>query len=175
MWPFCPCCYCELFHLWQLVHSSQATSTDIDCTPHTIDFDTTALYIQHKASSSALLRKINIIAIHRLAFAYLTTTRHITLPLYFIYGLGVASQASLDNEVCLWYTAYVSISFVSFSIFDEKPIWQWYIKRTWIHHASIPCCHLCWQESGEYKREKTCACRKHLPSNLNREHTILER
>ncbi len=77
-------CCCLLSCLWQLVHGSQATGTDIYCTLNTIDFDTTALYIQYKASSSALLRKINIIAIHRLAFAYLTTTGHITLPLYFI-------------------------------------------------------------------------------------------
>src|SRR6266700_68151 len=77
-------CYCLLPRLWQLVHGSQATSTDIYFAPNTIDFDTTALYIQHKATSRALLRKINIIAIHRLAFAYLTTTRHISLPLYFV-------------------------------------------------------------------------------------------
>jgi len=77
-------CCCLLSCLWQLVHSSQATSTDIYFALNTIDFNTTALYIQHKASSRALLRKINIIAIHRLAFAYLTTTRHITLPLNFM-------------------------------------------------------------------------------------------
>jgi len=77
-------CYCLLSRLWQLVHGSQATGTDIYCALNTIDFDTTALYIQHKASTCALLRKINIIAIHRLAFAYLTTTRHITLPLNFM-------------------------------------------------------------------------------------------
>ena len=75
---------CLLSRLRQLVHGSQATSTDIYSVLNTIDFNTTALYIQHKASSRALLRKINIIAIHRLAFAYFTTTRHLTLPLYFI-------------------------------------------------------------------------------------------
>jgi hypothetical protein len=74
-------CCCLLSCLLQLVHGSQATGTDIYFAPNTIDLDTTTLHIQHKASSRALLRKINIIAIHRLAFAYLTTTRHITLPL----------------------------------------------------------------------------------------------
>ena len=41
--------------LWQLVHRSQATSTDIDGTFNTIDFNAVALYIQHKATTRPLL------------------------------------------------------------------------------------------------------------------------
>jgi len=68
--------------LRQLAHGSQATSTDIDGAFNAIDFHVVALDIQHKAAARALLRERHIIAMHRLAFAYFTTTSHITFPLY---------------------------------------------------------------------------------------------
>src|SRR5260370_42331228 len=73
----------ELSCLWQLVHGSQATGTDIDRACNTIDLDAATVHIQHKTTARALLRERHIIAMHGLAFAYFTTTRHINLPLYF--------------------------------------------------------------------------------------------
>jgi hypothetical protein len=91
-----------LLHLRQLTHGPHATSTDIHCALNTIDFNAAALHIQNKAATRAFLRKINIVAMHRLAFAYFTTTRHVSLPLYFISGLtGVLASPSLDNQAYL--------------------------------------------------------------------------
>jgi hypothetical protein len=67
----------ELSCLWQLVHGSQATGTDIDRACNTIDLDAATVHIQHKTTARALLRERHIIAMHGLAFAYFTTTRHI--------------------------------------------------------------------------------------------------
>ena len=63
-----------LAHLWQLTHCTQAACADIHITWGTIDLDATAMHVKHKATARAMLRKWNVIAIHRLALADITTT-----------------------------------------------------------------------------------------------------
>lgn len=57
----------------QLAHSAQTTRTDIDGAGPAIHFNATTLHIEHKATARAMLRMWYIIAIHRLALAYITT------------------------------------------------------------------------------------------------------
>jgi hypothetical protein len=107
--------------LWQLAHGSQATSADIHVALNTIDFNATALYIQHKAAARAFLRKINIVAMHRFAFAYFTTTRHIPLPLYFIAGfverpLKLPLIIKPSSDILQMFQSL----FISFSFSNEK-------------------------------------------------------
>jgi hypothetical protein len=74
----------DLFHLRQLAHGSQAAGADIDRAHNAVDFNAAALDIQHEAAARALLRERHIVAMHGLAFAYFTTTRHMDHPLFFL-------------------------------------------------------------------------------------------
>jgi hypothetical protein len=78
----------DLFRLRQLAHGSQAAGADIDRAHNAVDFNAAALDIQHEAAARALLRERHIVAMHGLAFAYFTTTRHMDHPLFFIAGLA---------------------------------------------------------------------------------------
>lgn len=57
----------------QLAHGAQAARTDIDGAGPAINFKATAMHIEHKATACAMLGKWHIIAMHRLALAYITT------------------------------------------------------------------------------------------------------
>jgi hypothetical protein len=110
-----------LSSLGQLAHGSQAAGTDIHCTLNTIDFNTTSLDVQHKAASRAFLRKIDIIAMHRLAFANFTTTRHRSLPLYSMIGpakrpLKLPLIIKPASDILQMFRSLL----ISFSLFDEK-------------------------------------------------------
>jgi hypothetical protein len=85
----------ELPCLWQLVHGSQATGTDIDRACNTIDLDAATVHIQHKTTARALLRERHIVAMHGLAFAYFTTTRHI----FFLSILGQTLPRALPLTI----------------------------------------------------------------------------
>jgi hypothetical protein len=74
----------DLFRLRQLAHGSQAACADIDRAHNAVDFNAAALDIQHEAAARAMLRERHIVAMHGLAFAYFTTTRHMDHPLFFL-------------------------------------------------------------------------------------------
>lgn len=63
----------RLAGLGQFAHSTQAARTDIDGAGPAINFNATTLHIEHKATARAMLGMWYIIAIHRLALAYITT------------------------------------------------------------------------------------------------------
>jgi len=66
-----------LLAFWQLLHSTHAAGTDMDCARCTIHYHMATLYIEYKAAASAPLRETHIIAVHRLALTNITTTSHI--------------------------------------------------------------------------------------------------
>ena|SRR5712691_6627656 len=66
-----------LFAFWQLLHSTHAAGTDMDCAGCTINYHMATLYIEYKATASAPLRETHIIAMHGLALTNITTTSHI--------------------------------------------------------------------------------------------------
>lgn len=67
-------CLLLLTHLWQFAQCTQATGADVHRFRGPVDLKTTTMYVQHKATTCAVLRKWHIIAIHRLALADITTT-----------------------------------------------------------------------------------------------------
>ncbi len=68
-----------LTHFWQLAHRTQATGADIHVFGDTIDLKAAALYIKYEATTRTMLRKWNVIAVHRLTLAHITTSsRHIS-------------------------------------------------------------------------------------------------
>jgi len=70
-----------LSHLWHFAHRAQTARADIDGTRSAIDFETAALYIEHKTTTCSMLRVGNIIAIHWLPLTDITTTcGHFYLP-----------------------------------------------------------------------------------------------
>jgi hypothetical protein len=111
----------DLFRLRQLAHGSQAAGADIDRAHNAVDFNAAALDIQHEAAARALLRERHIVAMHGLAFAYFTTTRHIPLPLYLIVGfverpLKLPLIIKPSSDILQMFQSL----FISFSFSNEK-------------------------------------------------------
>jgi hypothetical protein len=68
-----------LAHFWQLAHCTQTAGADIHVSSDTIDLKAAALYVQYKAAARTMLRKWNVIAVHRLPLTHITTSsRHIS-------------------------------------------------------------------------------------------------
>jgi len=63
-----------LLCFWKFHHRTHTACADIDGARHTIDLDAAALHVQHKTTARAALRETHIIAMHRLALTYFTTT-----------------------------------------------------------------------------------------------------
>src|SRR5713226_6373380 len=77
---------------WQFAHRAQAARADIHCTRSTIDFDTTAMYIEHETTARSVLRKRYIVAVHGFALAYVTTTcSHFYIPPLQCHGVNYYS------------------------------------------------------------------------------------
>src|SRR5260370_13886481 len=88
----------DLFRVRRLVHGCQAACADIERAHNAVDFNAAALDIQHEAAARALLRERHIVAMHGLAFAYFTTTRHMDHPLFFYCEPGSKGSTSIRGE-----------------------------------------------------------------------------
>lgn len=72
--PHRTCFFVLLANFGQLAHRAQAACADIHVFEGAVDFDTTALNVEHKTTARAVLRKWHIVAVHRLALTDIATT-----------------------------------------------------------------------------------------------------
>ena len=109
-------CYQPLLltNFWCFAHCSQTTGADIHVLERPIHLNTAMLNVQNEATTSTMLRVRHIIAIHRLAFADITTACcHVNLPPYVITdaahqsaatrSVSIVNAVSLDYLLGLWY------------------------------------------------------------------------
>ena len=69
----------NLAHFWQLAHRAQAACANVHVPCYTINLKATALHVKYKATARTMLRKWNVIAVHWLTLANITTScRHIS-------------------------------------------------------------------------------------------------